>query len=307
MLALLCGGQGLLSADMFDLVAERPEAAAIFNEANLLLGYDPRALVRNGGDELLHANRTNQILAVTAALTIHACIADVLPSEFVATGYSVGEMAAWSIAGVWTAKAALQLTDIRARVMDAAGGSDGQLGYVRGLGREALEVLAAEHDCAIAITNPDKLFVVGGERADVAALCRAAEAAGAVRAALLAVRIASHTPRLSGAVAPFHQALKGIDIADPKRGLLLLAGGNGTHIFRSGGAIAGLAAQIATQVDWAANLEALIEAGTDEVLDLGPGHALADMVRSSFPSVRSYAVDGFRSVDGIRTWIGSAT
>ncbi len=94
MLALLCGGQGLLSAHMFDLVGDRPEAAAIFEEATQLLGDDPRDLVHGNSDDRLADNHMSQILTVTSALTIHACIRDILPSQFAVAGYSVGEMAA---------------------------------------------------------------------------------------------------------------------------------------------------------------------------------------------------------------------
>ena len=135
MLALLCGGQGLLSPDMFDLVAKQPETAAIFEAAGAFLGRDPRALVHGSDDGSLHANHTSQIFCVTAALATHACIAEALPAECAVSGYSVGEMAAWGIAGVWTAGETLRLTDCRARVMDAADSPDGQLGYIRGLNR----------------------------------------------------------------------------------------------------------------------------------------------------------------------------
>src|SRR5258705_2022850 len=306
MLALLCGGQGLLSPDMFDLVAERPETAAIFREAGALLGRDPRSLVHGGDDGAQHANHASQILCVTAALAAHACIAEVLPAECAVIGYSVGEMAAWSIAGIWTAEPALRLTDRRARAMDAAGGPGGQLGYVRGLDRRTVETLSVRHDCAIAIINPGTLFVVGGARADVVALCHEAEAAGAARAALLDVRIASHTPRLLEAVVPFRRALDDAKGADPKAGRVLLAGDDGARIFRTSASTAALAARVANPINWAAALEGLVEAGAEKFLDLGPGHALAEMTRTAFPGVHSYAVDAFHSIDGLREWIASA-
>jgi [acyl-carrier-protein] S-malonyltransferase len=303
MLALLCSGQGRLSPGMFDLVAERPEAAPIFAAAGTLLDCDPRDLIHAEDRQRLLANRTSQILSVTEALAVHACIADLLPEPLAVTGYSVGEMAAWSIAGVWSAETALRLTDIRAQAMDEAGGADGLLGYVRGLGRNALEALAARHGCAIAIINPGNLFVVGGARSDVIALCRDAEAAGASHAALLAVCVASHTARLAGAVAPFREALQHATAAGPKHGRLLLAGAGGARVFSAAGAIAGLAAEVASPLDWAATLQALVELGVDRVLDLGPGDALADMIRHAFGSVAGYAASGFRSVDGLRDWI----
>lgn len=303
MLALLCGGQGRISAEMFDLVAARPEAEEVFAAAARLLGSDPRLLVKEVDAETLRINRSNQILSVTAALATHACIADALPRRFAVTGYSVGEMAAWSIAGLWPSQLALQLTAQRAQAMDDADGGLGQLGYIRGLERPAVERLAATSDCAIAIINPGNLFVIGGTHDDVSRACTVAEAAGAIRAALLDVRIASHTGRLAAAVPIFHSALSAVSVGRPRSGIILLAGGDGGRIFAGAGAIAGLAAQIAAPIDWAAALQALTELGVDHILDLGPGHALADMVRGSFPEIRAYAADGFHSIDGIKGWL----
>ena len=304
MLALLCGGQGLLSERMFDLVADQPQGAAVFAEAGALLGQDPRAFVRRANRASPLANRNNQILSVCAALATHACLAEALPAEVAVAGYSVGEMAAWAIAGAWTAETSLRLTDRRARAMDAADGGVGGLGYVRGLARPAVEALARSHGCAIAIVDPERLFVVGGKREDVAALCRAAEASGA-KAAPLEVRVASHTTRLAAAVTPFRATLESSRPANPATGRLLFAGGQGARIFQTAGAVPALAARVARPLDWAAVLQALGEAGVDRLLDLGPGHALADMARTALPQTRSYAADAFHSLEGLRAWLAA--
>ncbi len=121
--AKLCfvAGRDCCPRTLFDLVGDRPEAAAIFEEATQLLGDDPRDLVHGNSDDRLADNHMSQILTVTSTLTIYPCIQDILPSQFAVAGYSVGEMAAWSIAGVWTTETALRLTDERARAMNAAG------------------------------------------------------------------------------------------------------------------------------------------------------------------------------------------
>src|SRR5438132_1328164 len=154
MLALLCGGQGTLSPGIFDLVADQPAAEPIFAATKAHLGHDPRDLIRMRDADELSANHTSQLLTVATALAIHACVADTLPKQIAVTGYSVGEMAAWSIAGIWTGEEALRLTDIRARLMDSAAGSEGRVGYVRGIDLDKLEGLAEKHRCEIAITNP---------------------------------------------------------------------------------------------------------------------------------------------------------
>lgn len=240
----------------------------------------------------------------SSGLAIHACIADLLTEETAVTGYSVGEMAAWSIAGIWTADEALRLTNIRARLMESAAGPDGRLGYIRGLDRAAFEHLLAKHRCEIAIRNPDLLFVIGGVERDVIALCDEAARKGA-RTGLLAVKIASHTTRLAQACQPLQQALDANRDAAVPGHRVLLAGGDGERIFSVASATVKLANQVAHPIDWAATVHALTELGVTEVLDLGPGHALAEMMRASQPSTRCYAADGFRTIQGLRNWVAS--
>ncbi|MCP3471574.1 acyltransferase domain-containing protein [Bradyrhizobium sp. CCGUVB1N3] len=304
MLALLCGGQGTLSDKIFDLVADRPAAEPVFVAATAFLGEDPREFISTRSADELSANHASQILAVTSALAIHACIADLLVEQTAVTGYSVGEMAAWSIAGIWTADEALRLTDIRARLMESVAGPDGRLGYVRGLDRAALERLLEKYRCEIAIKNPDFLLVIGGAERDVIDLCNEAAKQGA-RAGLLAVKIASHTTRLEQACGSLQQVLDASRHSAVASQRVLLAGGDGERIFSVAGDTAKLACQVARAIDWSATLEALAELGVTRVLDLGPGHALAEMMRASQPSVRCYAADGFRTVDGLRNWIAS--
>jgi len=303
MLALLCGGQGMLPPDLFRLTAERREAAGIFAEAAALLGRDPRDILR-GSDPAARMNRTSQILVTTALLALHACIVEALPRRFAVAGYSVGEMAARSIAGIWPPRETLRLTEQRALAMDAAGGTAGLLGYVRGLDLSIVEEIAVRHRCAIAIVGPDRLFVVGGRGDDVTAFCRAAEAAGA-RSAPIAVHVASHTVLLADAVAPFRQALESAPTGEIRAGCILLAGGGGARIYRPRDALAGLAADVARTLDWNATLQALVESGADRFLDLGPGHALADMARSVFKGMSARAGEDFHSMEGLCGWIDS--
>ncbi|MDH2403730.1 acyltransferase domain-containing protein [Bradyrhizobium sp. SSUT18] len=305
MLALLCGGQGTLSDKIFDLVADQPAAEPVFAAASACLGDDPRKLVRTRGTDELSANHVSQILTVTSALAIHGCIADLLTEQTAVTGYSAGEMAAWSIAGIWTADEALRMTDVRAQLMDDGAGPDGRLGYVRGLDQAALEPLLRTYRCEIAIRNPDRLLVIGGSEQDVLELCQEAIRQGAARSGLLAVKIASHTSRLACAFKPLQEALdasRRFPIASQR---ILLAGGDGERIFSASDATVKLACQVARPVDWSATLEALAELGVSRVLDLGPGHALAEMMQAFLPDIRCYAADGFRTIEGLRNWMTS--
>jgi [acyl-carrier-protein] S-malonyltransferase len=56
-------------------------------------------------------------------------------------------------------------------------------------------------------------------------------------------------------------------------------------------------------VQWAACLDACVEAGVDVFLELGPGRALAEMAASAYPGVAARSVDEFKSLDGVRAWL----
>ncbi|TXC70737.1 acyltransferase domain-containing protein [Sphingomonas ginsenosidivorax] len=299
-LALLCSGQGRQSREMFALFADAPAAAPILAAASAALGQDVQAFLETAGDAALYANRTSQILCVARGLAAAACLAPTEP--FLVAGYSVGEMTAWGVAGLWPAEQTLRLTAIRAEAMDAAGGRDDGLGFVRGLPRDRVAALVDRFDCAIAIVNPGLLFVIGGARDAVERCCAAALEGGAHSARPIAVHVASHTPRLSAAVPSFRAALEASEPRRPSPGRTLIGAADASIVTGARG-IAGLAAQVCTTVDWAATLDALVERGVDRVLELGPGTALADMVRSAYPLLDVRAVDDFRGMAGVAAWV----
>ena len=120
-LAILCFGQGRQHPGMFALTGDRPEAADLFRHAATLIGgRDPREIVRTGTSDTLHHNRTGQILCSLQALAAAAALRDVMPDRLVVAGYSVGEVAAWGVAGFLSMIDTLDLAARRAEVMDAA-------------------------------------------------------------------------------------------------------------------------------------------------------------------------------------------
>src|SRR5258708_1867663 len=103
-LAILCSGQGPQHRNMLALTGDAPEAASLFAHAGTLLGGpDPRALVQTDPDEAIHQNRVGQILCTLQALAATATLRKVWPARLIIAGYSVGEGAAWSVAGLGNA------------------------------------------------------------------------------------------------------------------------------------------------------------------------------------------------------------
>jgi len=51
-------------------------------------------------------------------------------------------------------------------------------------------------------------------------------------------------------------------------------------------------------------MDAAAEAGITVALELGPGAALARMLQSRNPNIACRSATEFRSLDGIRSWLG---
>ncbi|MBR8347244.1 malonate decarboxylase subunit epsilon [Burkholderia ambifaria] len=302
-LAILCSGQGAQRADMFELTGAVPQADALFAHAGRLLGDDPRNWVQHAEPDALHENRAAQLLCTLQALAAAALLDTVWPRRRCVAGYSVGEVASWSVAGMIDPHDALDLADARARAMDAASGGDERMAFVRGLTRAQLAQLCDGRDAAIAIANPGDAFVVAGRQADVAAVADDAARDGALRVAPVCVRIASHTRRLAAAVPAFRASLAAVNVRRPPPGTRLFSGIDGASVLDVGAGLDKLARQIAEPVEWAACLAACVEAGATAFLELGPGRALAEMAGGAYPALPARSVADFRSVDGIASWL----
>ena len=305
--AILCSGQGGQNAAMFATLSEAPEARPVFEAARRALGgTDPRDLVQQASDADIHANFAGQILCCTQMMAAWAVIGAHIERPLVVAGYSVGELAAWGVAGLIDAATVLDLARQRAACMDAATRAPSGLAAIRGLSRTALQKICAANDCGIAIVNGPDQILVGGTVATLEPLMQQALANGAARAALLPVAVASHTKLLATASETFRQAIANTPIRQKlPAGMRLLSGIDGEAVFDVARGADKLARQISQTVEWSACMDALRAAGVRKVIELGPGHALAGMIRDVIPDVDAHSLSEFRSMAGFLRWVGN--
>lgn len=305
-LAILCSGQGNQHAGMFDLTADSPAAADLFRVASDLLGgRDPRQLVQADRAADLEEDRTAQVLCVLAALSFCAALADGLPSDRLVAGYSVGELAAWGLAGVFDGTETLRLAAARAEVMDAVCDGPQGLLFVRGLSRSTIDGLCRRTETFIAIINPGDAYLIGGSDWALDDLEIACRKASASRSHRIGVHIASHTPLLTKASPEFEKCLGRVKVVHSlPRGVRLFSGVDGQPVFDLVDGFRKLSRQISTTVDWAACLQGCAEAGATSFLELGPGHALSVMAAEIAPGVEAHAAEDFRTLEGLKSWVG---
>lgn len=304
LVAIFCSGQGTQHAAMFDLVAGCPETEPVFVAAASVLGKDPRRFVKEAAPSELFSDVAGQILCCTQALATWAALGDARPARAVIAGYSVGELAAWGVAGALNGSETLRLAQRRAALMDEAAPSDGGLAAIIGLRRAELEPVLSRHEASIAIVDGIDVFIVGGRGGGLEAACREAAERGARRIVKLRVAVPSHTPFLREATPEFRDLLLGASARLPPAGYRLLSGIDGDAVLDMKTGIEKLAGQISTTIDWAACMESCRSAGAERALELGPGAALRHMASSFFPNGHARAAEEFRTLDGLRSWLG---
>jgi [acyl-carrier-protein] S-malonyltransferase len=303
-IAYFCSGQGYQGAHMFDLLADAPEADPVFRHARLVLGGDdPRELVRRATPDAMHTDKVGQILCCTLAMAAWAVSSAKAPRPMVVAGYSVGELAAWGVAGLLNYEEVLDLAAQRAAAMDDATTEPSGLAAIRGLERATLDPICRTHGAYVAIVNGEDQMLVGGTRRALDAVISDALAAGAEHATTLPVAVASHTPLLAAASDRFRQALSNARLpAGAPADVRLLSGIDGATVFDVRAGADKLARQIQQTVDWAACMQSCRAAGVTKVVEFGPGNALARFMREFVPDVDVHSLSEFHSLTGFQHW-----
>jgi [acyl-carrier-protein] S-malonyltransferase len=290
-LLILCPGQGSQNDAMFDLASADARAAA-FIEA-----HAPAFTAADMFD-----NRVAQPLITCATLAMWEVLRDRVPAPALAAGYSIGELAAYGVAGAFTAGQAVSLAAARARAMDeAALAHPGQtMLAVSGLSIDKVGVIAQAAAADIAIVTGEDSCIVGGELPQIAQVEAHAANLGA-RCQVLPVSVASHTRLMAGAVAPFAHELETV----PFGAMLcpVLSGIAATRIQDKGTAVEHLSRQLAQTIQWSACMDSAVEAGVTVALELGPGSSLSRMFRTRHPDLPCRSASDFRSLDGIASWL----
>lgn len=299
-LTVLCSGQGGQHPEMFRELAAFAPPPALLAEVAGDLGIAPEALPAEPLAADLYDNLTAQPLLVGYALAAWQALREALPRPVVVAGYSLGEVAAYGVAGAIAAAPLMAIVRRRAALMQAARSEAQAMIALAGCPMTTATRLAAAHGLEIAIVNGPDHVVVGGPAAGVSALERAAGGAGVHHVKRLKVAVASHTRFLGTAVAPFREVLAAASLGAPE--VPVVAGIDAGAVRDRARAIETLARQVAEPIRWADCLEQCLALGATAFLELGPGRALTKMLNEMRPDVPARSLSDFRSAAGVARW-----
>jgi [acyl-carrier-protein] S-malonyltransferase len=308
-LAFVFPGQGSQSVGMAaTLAAAWPQAAAVLQEADAVLGQPLTRLIAEGPAEDLDRTENAQpaLLATSIgflrALELRATDAGVPLRPAFAAGHSMGQYSALVAAGAISLADGIRLVRDRGRQMQASGaGRPGAMAALIGLDDarlpELVERASAKGTFGVANRNAPGQVVVSGEKPAVEAAAEIAKELGARRAIVLPVSVAAHSPLMADAATAMAGILADVAFSDPHPPLL--ANADAHTITTADGARRELVDHLTAGVDWIAAVQAMTDAGVDTFVEVGPGRVLTGLIKRIAPDARAVALDDPASADGL--------
>ena len=294
-------GQGAQTVGMGkDLAEAFPEAKALFDEADAVLGYEQSSIIFNGPAEKLTESRYCQPAIYTMSCAALAAFKtrypDVTPVG--CAGLSLGEYGALYAGGAFTFAEGLRLLAQRAELMDkACRATSGGMASVLGGDAEIIKEVCAACEIDVANFNSPGQIVISGEKVKLAKAVEELKARGMRKIIVLNVAGAFHSRLIKPAGEALEKVLEESPVAMPRIPVY--------HNFTAAPAAdvaqlrANLAAQVAGSVRWEECVRNMVAAGGDTMIEFGPGNVLTGLLRRTLPEVRGLNVNSAETLRNI--------
>lgn len=279
---------------------ELPGAASRVAAWSEISGLDLARLGTTATAEEITDTAVTQPLVVAATLLAHEEMTrrDVLTGDedIIAAGHSVGEIAAYAIAGVISADEAVSLAATRGAEMAKACALE-PTGMSALLGGDEAEVLARLEalDLVPANRNAAGQIVAAGALAALEKLAEDPPARARVRK--LATAGAFHTQYMASALPGYTTVADRINPVEP--GATLLSNADGRPVSSAADAMAKLVAQLTRPVRWDLCTETLRERGVSAVVEFPPAGALSGIAKRELRGVANHAIKSPADLDGL--------
>jgi [acyl-carrier-protein] S-malonyltransferase len=298
-LGLLAPGQGSQTPGMLAAWLELPGAAERLAAWSEISGLDLVRLGTTATAEEITDTAVTQPLVVAATLLAHeeltrrGLFAD---KDVTVAGHSVGEIAAYAIAGVIAADDAVKLAATRGSEMAKACAIE-PTGMSAVLGGDEADVLARLEalDLVPANRNAAGQIVAAGA---LSALDKLAEdPPEKARVRKLATAGAFHTHFMAPATDAYAGAAEGVTTAEPNS--KLLSNADGQPVASAADAMTKLVSQLTRPVRWDLCTETMRQDKVTAIVEFPPAGTLAGIAKRELRGVPTYAVKSPADLDGL--------
>ncbi len=278
---------------------ELPGAADRISSWSQVSGLDLATLGTTATAEEITDTAVTQPLVVAATLlaweelTRRGLLAG---RDFIAAGHSVGEIAAYAIAGVISSDDAVALAATRGAEMAKACAVE-PTGMSAVLGGDEADVLSRLEalDLVPANRNAAGQIVAAGSLAALEKLAEDPPEKARVRQ--LATAGAFHTRYMASATDGYAAAAEGVATGEPTA--TLLSNADGQAVSSAADAMSKLVAQLTRPVRWDLCTETLRQSNVTAIVELPPAGTLAGIAKRELRGVPTHAVKSPADLDGL--------
>lgn len=286
-IAFVFAGQGAQYSGMGQSLCEvSPAAKAVFDAADKLRPGTSEQCFTGTAEELSITKNTQPCLYCVDLAAAKALEEAGVTPDYVA-GFSLGEIAALSFAGVFSEEQGFDFVCKRAEAMQKAGEENpGAMAAVLKLKNEQVEELCAGFEKVWPVNyNCPGQLVCAGEKSQIEAFCgKVAEAGG--KAVPLAVSGGFHSPFMESASQTLREVLEPMELSEARVPVYA----NYTAQPYDGSAKELLTQQVKNPVRWQETVERLVELGVDTFIECGPGKTLCGLIRKTAKGVKTLNV-----------------
>jgi [acyl-carrier-protein] S-malonyltransferase len=302
-IAFLFPGQGSQTVGMGRDLAERfPVAADTFAEADEACGFQLSRLCFEGPEEDLKLTENTQPAILTVSVAAWRVLAEHGVKPELAAGHSLGEWSAHVAAGTIKFADAARAVKARGRAMQLAVPA-GQGAMAAVLSLDAAQVaeacVEAERETGLIVAaanlNSPGQSVISGAMAAVEKAAALAKARGARRTVMLPVSAPFHCALMQPAQEEVARVLAGVTLVEP--GIPVAANVTGKLLTTSDSARGALIQQVTGAVRWVDCMQALIAAGAEIFVEVGPGKVLCGLLRQIDPAQKAVNVEDAASLE----------
>ena len=276
---------------------ELPGAADRIERWSQLSGLDLARLgTTASAEEITDTAVTQPLVVATTLLAFGELASRGLPATTVVAGHSVGEIAAYAIAGVISADDAVTLASVRGAEMAKACAVE-PTGMAAVLGGDENEVLARLEALELIPANRNAAgqIVAAGAVAALEKLAEDPPAKARVRA--LATAGAFHTHFMASALDAYAAAAAQVTAHDPTT--TLLSNVDGRPVTSAADAMDKLVAQLTRPVRWDLCTETMRTLGTTAIVEFPPAGTLTGIAKRELRGVATHAVKTPADLDGL--------
>ena len=291
--AFIFPGQGAQEPGMGkDFYENSASAREVFDQAESLLGLNMKKLCFEENEEL-NITEYTQIALLTACMAMERVVREQGVTPQVTAGLSLGEYCAIVSAGGMELSDAMRLVRKRGILMqEAVPAGEGSMAAVLGMDGPSIEkVLEGRDGVWIANYNCPGQIVITGYKAPVEEASKALQGAGAKRVLPLKVSGPFHSPLMDPAGEGMKEVFDKMELSSLK--LPYVTNVTAEYVSDIAQTKDLLIRQVSSSVRWQQSVEAMIAAGVDTFVEIGPGRTLTGFLRKIDRQVKGY---------NIRTW-----